>query len=203
MSISYYEKVGDVVNCIDADLPFDIPINWKWCRLGDLVCMINGVSYDKKDIGDSGIRIIRGGNIDNHKIQLLQDDVFLPYNYFDDEKQIKNGDIVVVASTGSKIAIGRAGFANENIPNTQIGAFLRIVRPINNHLSRYIQLIFASDYYRNSIRELVHGNTINNIKNEYISDLLVPIPPFKEQIEICNYCAELFTIIQKIEKSLS
>lgn len=167
------------------------------------MCMINGVSYDKKDIGDSGIRIIRGGNIDDHKIQLLQDDVFLPHKYFDDEKQIKNGDVVVVASTGSKIAIGRAGFANDNIPNTQIGAFLRIVRPINNHLSRYIHLIFASDYYRNSIRELVHGNTINNIKNEYISDLLVPIPPFKEQIEISNYCAELLTIIQKIEKSLS
>lgn len=203
MSISYYEKIGNTTTCIDDDLPFDIPNGWNWCRLGELVRIINGVSYDKQDIGNVGIRIIRGGNIDNLQIRLLQDDVFLPPKYYDDDKQVKKGDVIVVASTGSKVAIGRAGFAEDNIPNTQIGAFLRIVRPINNHLSGYIHLVFASDYYRNNIRDLVHGNTINNIKNEYISDLLVPIPSFAEQIRISHCCSELFAIIQKLENSLN
>ena len=31
--VSYYEKIGDSVTCIDEELPFDIPNNWAWVRL--------------------------------------------------------------------------------------------------------------------------------------------------------------------------
>lgn len=199
---SYYEKIGDNIRHID-DLPFEIAHGWEWCRLGDIVRVVSGVSYDKQEIGCGEIRIIRGGNVDDLEIQLFKDDVFLPQKYYDDEKQVKKGDVVVVASTGSKVAIGRAGFAKENIPNTQIGAFLRIVRPICNDLIGYIRLIFASDYYRNHIRDMVHGNTINNIKNEYIGELLIPVPPLDEQIKITKCCGDLFAIIQNIEKGLN
>jgi len=199
---SYYEKIASSTVRID-EIPFEIPNSWTWIRLGAIIQVVSGVSYDKQDVRTRGIRIIRGGNIENLKIKLLHDDVYLPQNYLDEEKLIKKGDVVIVASTGSKIAIGRAGFANENYENTQIGAFLRIVRPIDLCLSHYIQLLFSSDYYRDHIRNLVHGNTINNIKNEYITDLLVPIPPVEEQKSIAQCCKELFLSLQMIEKSLS
>ena len=33
---SYYEKIGNDIICIDEELPFDIPHNWSWCRLGNI-----------------------------------------------------------------------------------------------------------------------------------------------------------------------
>lgn len=33
---SYYEKVGDSVKNIDAEIPFEIPENWIWARLGSV-----------------------------------------------------------------------------------------------------------------------------------------------------------------------
>ena len=36
MSFSYYEKIGEEVTCIDDEIPFEIPNNWCWCRLGSL-----------------------------------------------------------------------------------------------------------------------------------------------------------------------
>ena len=33
---SYYEKMNDTVVCIDDEIPFEIPENWRWCRLGTI-----------------------------------------------------------------------------------------------------------------------------------------------------------------------
>ena len=93
----------------EEDVPFEIPENWKWVRLGMLIRVIGGVSYDKKDVSNFGYRILRGGNIQQMNVLLVEDDVFLPEQYRDDDKLIREGDILVVASTGSKAVIGKAG----------------------------------------------------------------------------------------------
>ena len=201
---SYYEKISeDDYKNIDNILPFNIPNNWVWCRLGTLIQIINGVSYDKKDVGTGNIRILRGGNINNLKIEIFDDDVFLPQEYYDTEKQLQQNDIVIVASTGSKEIIGKPGFITTTIDETMIGAFLRIIRPISLEITSYVQLIFSSDYYRNHIRKLVHGNTITNIKTEYISNLIIPIPPQNEIVKIIDLIKSNMNLINQIEKGLS
>lgn len=103
---------------------------------------------------------MRGGNINDLKVSLFSDDVFLPESYFDAEKQVKLNDVVIVASTGSKAVIGKAGYIDRDIPNTQIGAFLRLVRPIDISLASYIRLLFATEYYREHIRTQSQGTNI-------------------------------------------
>lgn len=127
---------------------------------------------------------------------MLPDDVFLPQKYYDSEKEVKAEDIVIVASTGSKIAIGRPAFADKNLPQTQIGAFLRIIRPYVPNIYQYLKCLFASNYYREHICDLVHGNTINNIKTEYLDEFLVPFPPIREQKGIANKVKILMDILK-------
>lgn len=73
----YYEKVGSEVKDITDDLPFEIPDSWVWTRFSTLIQIISGVSYDKKDVATKGIRILRGGNINDLKVSLYR--VFLFY----------------------------------------------------------------------------------------------------------------------------
>ena len=192
----YYEKIGSETKNITDEIPFDIPDSWCFIRLKELIKIISGVSYDKRDICYDGIRILRGGNIGELTIQLQQDDVFLPHKYFDEEKQIKNGDIIIVASTGSKIAIGRAGFVEKDYPNTQIGAFLRIIRPINIDFTDYLKCLFSTDYYREHIRESVHGNTINNVKSEYLENFIIPLPPVAEQKRVIQQTKRILALLK-------
>ena len=133
---------------------------------------------------NSGIRILRGGNIQSYKLILEDSDVFLPLEYRDEEKNIQPGDTILVASTGSKAVIGKPAFVDKEYPNTQIGAFLRIARPIDPIIADYIALIFETEYYREHIRHSVQGTNINNIKAEYIENLLIPLPPHEEQIRV-------------------
>ena len=187
----------------EDEIPFEIPESWMWVRLGVLVRVIGGVSYDKKDVSPSGYRILRGGNLQQMKVLLAEDDVFLPEQYRDDDKLIREGDILIVASTGSKAVIGKAGYVDRPIHNTMIGAFLRICRPYQLPLVNYLRCLFDSDFYRKHIRELAQGTNINNVKESYITEFAIPLPPLAEQKRIVAKIEELLPLIERYEKAWS
>ena len=185
----------------EEELLFDIPENWVWCRLGEIGEIISGVSYKKTDIVEEGIRILRGGNIQNSKILLLEDDIYISEKYKNENNNIKKGDIVIVASTGSSLLIGKSGFVNQNFENIQIGAFLRIIRN-REELCNFMKIIFESDFYKTYIRNLAKGTNINNIKNEYLINFFIPLPPLEEQHRIVEKIEEIFSALEFIEENL-
>ena len=175
----------------------DLPNRWSIIRLGDVIDVISGTSYQKTDIvpTDSGIRILRGGNIQNGMIVLCEDDVFVNHRLSDKHLSLYRGDIALVASTGSRELIGKAAIAKRDYQNTQIGAFLRIIRPKATELSDYLGILFQSDYYKKHIQEAAKGTNINNIKTSYLTEFVVPLPPIKEQQRIIEKVNALFLIL--------
>ena len=187
----------------EDEIPFDIPETWRWIKLGKLVRVIGGVSYKKGDVRKSGIRILRGGNIQSMKVLTDEDDVFLPHEYKDDEKQVRVGDILIVASTGSKTVIGKAGYVDIEMPDTMIGAFLRICRPVYSEIIEYLRCLFDSEFYRKHIRDLSQGTNINNVKESYITEFVIPLPPLAEQKRIVAKIEELLPLIDRYEQAWS
>ena len=183
------------------DIPFDIPGNWEWIKLGEVVSVVSGTSYKSKDVSKTGVRILRGGNLQASNVQYYDDDVFLSDSFYDLEKTIRNGDILIVASTGSKAVIGKPGFVYQTDNNTQIGAFLRIIRPNNGQIIDFLRVIFDSEFYRNHIRQEVQGMNINNVKTEHITEFVVPLPPLAEQQRIVAKIEELMPLVEEYGKA--
>ena len=178
------------------------PQSWCSVTVNDVCSIIGGVSYNKADIQDTGIRVLRGGNIQNGKVIDCFDDVFIPLSYQNNDNQVQHGDIIVVASTGSQTLIGKTGFAHRDIPKTQIGAFLRIVRLKQKALSSYIRLIFQTDDYKGYIRNVAKGSNINNVKNAHLQNYQIYLPPLEEQQRIVQKIEELFSVLDNIQKAL-
>ncbi len=183
------------------EIPFDIPESWKWVRLGELIQVVGGVSYKKGDVTKKGYRILRGGNIQDMQVLLKEDDIFLPHLYEDPGKSVQKGDIIVVASTGSKKIIGKAGYVDKEMPRTMVGAFLRICRPHSSAVKEYLRCIFESNFYRKHIRDLSQGTNINNVKEAYITEFAIPLPPFAEQKRIVAKIEELLPYIDCYEQA--
>lgn len=178
------------------------PQSWCSVTVNDVCSIIGGVSYNKADIQDTGIRVLRGGNIQNGKVIDCFDDVFIPLSYQNNDNQVQHGDIIVVASTGSQTLIGKTGFADRDIPKTQIGAFLRIVRPKQKALSPYIRFIFQTDDYKGYIRNVAKGSNINNVKNAHLQNYQIYLPPLEEQQRVVQKIEELFSVLDNIQKAL-
>ena len=179
-----------------------LPQGWYSVTANDVCSIIGGVSYNKADIQDTGIRVVRGGNIQNGKVIDCFDDVFISLSYQNNDNQVQRGDIIVVASTGSQTLIGKTGFADRDIPKTQIGAFLRIVRPKQKTLSPYIRLIFQTDAYKDYIRNVAKGSNINNVKNAHLQNFQICLPPLEEQQRIVQKIEELFSSLDDILTAL-
>ena len=179
-----------------------LPQGWCSVTVNDVCSIIGGVSYNKADIQDTGIRVLRGGNIQNGKVIDCFDDVFIPLSYQNNGNQVQRGDIIVVASTGSQTLIGKTGFVDRDIPKTQIGAFLRIVRPKQKTLSPYIRLVFQTDAYKDYIRNVDKGSNINNVKNAHLQNFQICFPPLEEQQRIVQKIEELFSSLDDIQTAL-
>nr|WP_270966316.1 restriction endonuclease subunit S [Campylobacter upsaliensis] len=180
-----------------SEAPFEIPNTWAWVKLGDICEIISGTSYSKDDLSDEGIRILRGGNINKNtqNLDLLSNDVIVKEKLLNEEKSIQQGDIVITG-TNDISNIAKCAFANAHLKNTQIGAFLRIIRIAKEQNAKYIFYIVASGFYEKYIQSCVSGtvSSLLNIKNEYIENFLIPLPPLCEQQEIVKKLDLLVTL---------
>lgn len=148
----------------------------KKYKLGEIADIISGVAYQPSDISDCGIRVLRGGNISNQSIILKDDDIFLPLSYENQENQVRLGDTILVASTGSVDVLGKAATCFDEILYTQIGAFLRIIRPKEQRFAMLISIALNSEYFAKYIKSQTRGTSINNITIGYLKDFEIYYP---------------------------
>ena len=167
----------------------------KKYRLGEIAEVIGGVTFNKADIATSGIRILRGGNIQNGEICLKEDDVYLPHIYKDNKNTILEGDTILVASTGSVEVLGKAATAFSPLGEVQIGAFLRIIRPKKMKYAALISAHLQSSRFREYIQKQAKGTSINNIRNEYLINFLLYVP---NEDSLVDFSAFYHTIHRKI-----
>ena len=135
----------------------------KKYKLGDIANIIGGVAFQPCDVCKNGIRVLRGGNIQAQSIVTKENDLFLPSSYKNKENQLQIGDTVIVASTGSVEVLGKAATCFKELPNTQIGAFLRIVRPKEKCYAMLISIALNSSHFAKYIKSQAKGTSINNI----------------------------------------
>ena len=89
---------------------------------------------------------------------------------------------MICASSGSLEHVGKAALCIPDMEYT-FGAFCKLIRPIGKLHPEYIAGYMRTDEYRNTISGLAQGSNINNLKNEHINNLMIPIPSEEQQNE--------------------
>ena len=168
----------------------------KKYKLGEIAEVIGGVTYDKADLSSYGIRILRGGNIQNGEVCLKEDDVYLPYSYKDNRNTVQVGDTIIVASTGSVKVLGKAASTFSSLGDVQIGAFLRIIRPKEQKYAAFISAYIQSDLFRKYIQSQAKGTNINNIISEHLTSFALHFPC---ESNLAHFSNLYYTLNRKIE----
>ncbi len=172
-------------------------------RLGDLIGQIRGVSYKPSDLrdtlNDNSVILLRANNVQDGKI-MLDDVLYISKSKVNESQYLRQGDILVCTSSGSKELVGKAAFVDEDLP-VVFGAFCKVVRP-KIECCKYVGYFFQSPYYRNHISAASAGANINNLRNEHIADLYIPLPPIDEQRKIAAVLDKISDLIAKRRQQL-
>ena len=175
-------------------MPNNLPPNWSWVKLGDVAKLVRGVSY-KKELATKSPRvnylpIVRATNI-NSSLN-FNDLVYVPKKLIKDEQIIKEGDVIIAISSGSKDLVGKTAQAYADT-EVGFGTFCGLIRFSSTMNKRFFGHFFQSREYRNHISKVSIGVNINNLRREHIEELTIPLPPLSEQIKIVEKIEELFS----------
>lgn len=147
--------------------------------LKSYITQVRGVSYKPADLRPSltedSVLLLRANNIGDGKLNHNE------VQYVSAEKVskvqlIKKDDILMCGSSGSLEHVGKAALCPESVEGETFGAFCKLIRANGALRPEYIAAYFGTDEYRKIIMQLACGSNINNLKNEHIDDLQIPVP---------------------------
>lgn len=187
---SYYEKVGNMVENIDGEIPFELPDGWEFVRLKELWELISGRDLSSSEYNAEGVGIpyITGAsNFTNGKVELVR---------WTTSPQVitKTGDLLLTC----KGTIGEMAF--NNFGDAHIARQIMAIRNIFGLNSEYLALCMA--FHISSIKNVAKG-LIPGISREDILSLILPVPPRAYQARVVKQMDMLTDFLISIEKSLN
>ena len=192
---SYYEKilVTGEVKCIDEEIPFEIPQGWEWCRLRDVIYPPK-YGTSSKSLPNGDVPVLRMGNIQDGEV--VYDKLVFSNNVEDNRKYLLQDGDLLFNRTNSAELVGKTAIFKGNRHVIYAG-YLILLRPIKTN-SEYLNYIFSSPYVRSYCKEVkTIGVQQCNINAEKVSQLLVPIAPFEEQMRIVDKIKEVLPSVDK------
>lgn len=128
------------------EMPFEIPENWCWVRLGQLTELITSGSRDwAKYYTSTGDIFLRMGNLSRNRFDLRLDKiqyVKLPKNIEGMRTSVQAGDLLF-SITGE---IGTLGLIPDNFGTAYINQHTAIIRFMTSEKSKFYPYVLLSDY---------------------------------------------------------
>lgn len=173
----YYEKVGSEVTCIDDEIPFEIPTNWRWTRMGTIGDWGSGSTPQRGNPAYYGgdILWLKTGELNNGVVYDSEEKITDKALQECSLRLNKVGD-VLIAMYGA--TIGKAAIAGREMTTNQACCGCTPYQIYNKYLFHF--LIASKDAF---IKK-GEGGAQPNISREKLIHHLMPIPPIQEQYRI-------------------
>ena len=171
---SHYEKLDGVERCIDDELPFEIPENWCWCKIGTVFTLQAGKNIQSAEIHE---------------------------NPFPDSYPCYGGNGIrgYVASsnrTGDYPIIGRQGALCGNI-NRATGEFYATEHAVCVETYSQISVAWACLFLTAlNLNQYATATAQPGLAVANINEVYIPLPPLAEQHRIVQRIEELLPMVQ-------
>ena len=200
-----YEKIGkNEPVCIADEVPYDIPESWEWVRFKNLVSYNMGKTPPRKEseywenatypwvsiadlVLDDTVCVTKE-HVNEHSAKVIF------------KNHISKAGTLLMSfklTVGKVSILGMDAFHNEAI--ISIYPFCDVNRVITNYLFATLPLLSQNGNTKTAIK----GATLNS---DSLDALLIPVPPIKEQIRICEKIKALKNILSiytNLEQSLT
>lgn len=171
------KKTKALPEITEDEIPFDIPENWKWVRLGNLISISSGKGLTSKQMIDGDVPVFGGNGITGY------------HNIGNVSKET--------------VVIGRVGYYCGSVHITPTNAWITD----NAFITTYPENHIDRSYLIYILRHLNLGRDSNAtaqpvVSGKKIYPILFPLPPLEEQKRIVQKIEELLPYTKQLIKKV-
>ena len=181
----------------EEEIPFEIPENWSWCRLGDICIAQLGKTLDKvKNKGDEVPYLcsinVNWGKIDLEKIKTLKLEESEKQKYL-----LKKGDLLICEGGD----VGRSAIWNSDEIMYYQNALHRVRFFLNLNQKYFYYVLFQ---YKNLgfLDAVSKGMTIKHLVQGALLNLTIPLPPLSVQNAIVEILEQVLPLVDAYENAI-
>ena len=189
----------------EDEIPYEIPENWIWYRLGDVANQIFdgpfGSHLKTADYTNSGVQVVRLENLGTMSFNHSKE-TFVSFEKYESIKshEVFEGDVII----GSFLADGVRCVVLPKLEFQAIAKADCFTIRLNRKLlsEKYLMYLLNSSCMFSELFNLLRGMTRLRINTTQLKSLLIPLPPFTEQIRIVDKLDELIQYCNRLEESI-
>ena len=190
----YYEKIGKNIICIDEEIPFEMPKNWRWVRFGQIVKLSMGKTPPRDDsrywlnakrnwvsISD----MTNYGRIKTTKEQISEEAA---------NSLMRECSPINTLLMSFKLTVGRTAILDIEAYHNE--AIVSIYPYIDKKFMLRNYLFYTLPILANigDSKDAIKGKTLNS---KSLNNLLIPLSPLNEQLRIVESIEAVFCCIER------
>ena len=191
----YWEKKGTTCECIDEDIPFDIPKRWAWARLETILNTGSARRVHAKDWRQAGIPFYRA-----REIGKLADDGFVDNELYIDHSLYEDfsssgvplpNDLMITA-VGT---LGKVYIVKESDKFYYKDGSVLCLANKYGLCAEYLKMVIESPFFKGQYRQESQGTTVATLTMVRLQKYFIPIPPLQEQNRIVETYRNIASIM--------
>lgn len=187
-----------IPNLTEADIPFEIPKEWKFVKFGDVSYIVRGGSPRPikayMTSAEDGINWIKIGDVEKGGKYIYETKEKIKPEGEKKSRKVFSGDFLLTNS----MSFGRPYISK--IEGCIHDGWL-LIRNLNGFDVDYLYYLLSSAYLYEQFSDKASGSTVNNLNIDKVNSAIIPLPPLAEQKRIVARVEEIFRILDTIDEA--
>ncbi|MDT4953851.1 MAG: type restriction enzyme subunit [Acidobacteriota bacterium] len=181
------------------EIPFEIPSNWTWCRLGEICSHISDIDHNMpRAVENGGVKFLSAKDLlDNGTINFEKDIKYISEEDFErlSRRVIPQRNDIIYSRIGAKLGKARVVESDEKF---LVSYSCCTIRTLNPNLLFLNSLLDSGFVLKQATRDTT-DHSIPDLGMQKIKEFLIQLPPLAEQERIVAKLERLMKFCDELE----
>lgn len=166
----------------------NIPTGWNLTKLQQIAYLrarLGWKGLKADEYVEEGYPLFSAFNIQNNMLVQTECDYINEQRYKESpEIMLSEGDVLLVKDGAG---YGKHAYVQSLDKPSTVNGSLAVLTPKNVVEGRYLHYYFDSEIFKHQARMLMTGMGVPHLTQHFLKNILLPLPPKQDQIDIANY----------------
>ena len=193
----YWEKKVATCECIDEDIPFDVPESWAWVRLETILNTGSARRVHAKDWRQAGIPFYRAREIGKLADDgFVDNELYIDFSLYEDfsSSGVPLPNDLMITAVGT---LGKVYIVKESDKFYYKDGSVLCLANKYGLCAEYLKMVIESPFFKGQYRQESQGTTVATLTMVRLQKYFIPIPPLQEQYRIVETYRNIASIMSR------